>query len=97
MKDANVILFASPIFFDHIMAQAKTFIDRLYSFYWKKTLDTGKKAVITINYEWNNPEIYDGVVKWICKRLSGYHGTETIATFKVPDTVERPVRGGLKC
>jgi multimeric flavodoxin WrbA len=57
LKDADVIVFASPIFFDHITAQAKIFIDRLYSFYWKKTLDTGKRAVVTINYEWNKPDI----------------------------------------
>jgi multimeric flavodoxin WrbA len=93
LKDADAIIFASPIFFDHITAQAKTFIDRLYSFYWKKTLDTGKKAVVTINYEWNKPEIYDGVAEWISKRLSDYHGIETIATLKVHDTVERPVKG----
>lgn len=92
LKDADVIVFASPIYFDHITAQAKTFIDRLYPFYWK-TLDTGKKAVVTINYEWNKPDIYDGVAEWISKRLSIYHGIETIATFKVHDTVERPVKG----
>ena len=39
-----------------------------------KTLDTGKKAVVTINYEWKKPDVYDGVVEWIKKRLSGYHG-----------------------
>ena len=50
-KETDVIVFASPIFFDHITAQAKTFIDRLYSFHWMKTLDKGKKAVVTINYE----------------------------------------------
>ena len=32
------------------------------------------------------------MAEWISKRLSGYHGIETIGTFKVPDTVERPVK-----
>ena len=58
MKDADVIVFTSPIFFDHITAQAKTFIDRLYSLYSMRTLETGKKAVVTINYEWNKPDVY---------------------------------------
>ena len=48
-----------------------------------RTLDTGKKAVVTINYEWNKLDVFDGVAEWIKKRLSGYHGIETIATFKV--------------
>ena len=29
LENADVIVFASPIFFDHITAQAKTFIDRM--------------------------------------------------------------------
>ena len=91
LEEADNIVLGTPIYFDHVSAQAKTLIDRLYSFDWVKRLNDGKKAVIAITYEWNRPDAYDGVLEWIQGRLKKYHGIDTIATVKAYNTIKNPV------
>lgn len=48
-EEADVIVFASPIYFWHITAQMKAFIDRLYTFYVTKTFSKKEMAVILVS------------------------------------------------
>jgi multimeric flavodoxin WrbA len=91
LERADNIVLGTPIYFDHISAQCKILIDRLYSFNWVKKLNDGKRAVLVITYEENKPEIYDSVLEWLEGRLSYYHGIETLASVKAYNTIITPV------
>ena len=91
LEKADNIVLGSPIYFDHISAQCKILIDRLYSFNWVKKLNDSKRAVLVITYEENKPEVYDSVLEWLKGRLSYYHGIETIASVKACNTIKTPV------
>jgi len=93
IKDANVLVLGTPIYFDHISAQTKIFIDRLRKAIWGVGFPKGAKAIVVITYEWDNPTGYDYVIDWLKERLRQYHKLETIATFKAENTTKNPVSG----
>lgn len=87
----NAIVFGTPIYHDHVSAQAKALTDRLYAYEWKNSFPKGVKAVAVITYEWNNPRAYGGVLKWIKATFERYYQVKTVATLKAYDTRKRPV------
>jgi len=87
----NVIVFGTPIYHDHVSAQAKIFIDRLYAYEWKDSFPKDVKAVVIITYEWDNPNGYDDVLEWIKGRFKRYYQIETVATLKAHGTTKTPV------
>lgn len=91
IAETSVIVFGTPIYHDHVSAQAKIFTDRLYAYELTKSFPKGVKVVIIITYEWNNPNGYDDVLEWIRGTFRRYYGVETVAALKVCDTTERPV------
>ncbi|MBO3804064.1 MAG: flavodoxin family protein [Candidatus Brockarchaeota archaeon] len=91
MRGTDVIAFGTPIYHDHVSAQAKAVTDRLYAYEWKDSFPKGAKAVIIITYEWDNPSGYDGVLEWIKGTFERYYGVETVATLKACNTTKMPV------
>lgn len=91
LRGTDVIVLGTPIYHDHVSAQAKILTDRFYAYEWKDSLPKGMKGVIVITYEWDNPTGYDNVLGWIRETLKRYYRIETVATLKAHDTTRRPV------
>jgi multimeric flavodoxin WrbA len=100
IQKMDAFVFGTPIYFDHISARAKIFIDRLIYYGKENTRDLFPKnipTVIVITYEWDRIEVYDSVIEWIKGRLENYFKMNVVATLKAENTVENPVveRGEL--
>jgi len=94
LEKMNVLVFGSPIYYDHISARAKTFIDRLIYYSNEDTRERFPKnisAVTIITYEWNKPEAYNSVVEWMKGRFEHYWKMKVVASLKAWDTVKNPV------
>jgi len=82
----KAIVVGTPIYFDHVSAQLKAFLDRLYPYIGAKMeryFPTGVKAGIVITYGASGENAYDGVIDWTRGRLKGYYGIETVGCVKV--------------
>ena len=92
MESADAYVFASPVYFDQVSGQFKTFLDRIFPYYWGKPLK-GRKAVFTLVYE--NPEegLYGHVVDWFTDMMEICHGLDFVGTLKVHGTGKNPVAG----
>jgi multimeric flavodoxin WrbA len=87
------LVIGTPIYFDHISAQLKTFMDRLYAYignnmemYFPQDIRAG----LVVTYGAAEEGIYDGVVDWIAGRLKSYYGIRTLGAVKIgncPDTL----------
>ncbi len=94
------IVFGTPIYFDHVSARAKIFIDRLISYSSgdrKGKLAGGLPAVVVIAYEWDKPDAYDDVGEWIKGRLEHYFHMKVLNVLSIGGTSNAPVecRKGL--
>jgi len=88
---ADFMVLGTPIYHDHVSAQAKALTDRLYAYEWKDTFPKGMKAVVIVTYEWDNPTGYDKVVEWIEGTLKRYYRIETVKVLKACNTSKMPV------
>ena len=100
LEKMNVLVFGTPIYYDHVSARAKTFIDRLIHYSrddMRERFPKNVEAVIIITYEWDNPEAYNSVVEWIKGRFEHYWKMSVVASLKAENTVKNPVvnRGDL--
>ena len=94
LEAMGAFVFGSPIYYDHVSAQAKIFIDRLHHYSKEGTrglLPRGVAAVVVITYEWDRPGAYSGVAEWLRGRLEHYWGMRVVATLEAEGTVKRPV------
>jgi len=92
MESADAYVFASPVYFNHVSGQFKTFLDRIFPYYWGKPLK-GRKAVFTLAYEDPEEELYGEVVDWFTSMVESCHGIEFVGTLKVHGTGKNPVAG----
>ena len=91
IENADAIVFGTPIYYDHVTAQAKIVIDRFAIYQGERKLPKGMKLVIVITYELNNPNGYDYVVEWIKQTFKYYFGIETFAVLKGYGTTKKSV------
>jgi len=59
LEKMNTLVFGTPIYYDHVSARAKIFIDRLiyYNKESRKNLfPKNTSAIIIVTYEWDKPE-----------------------------------------
>jgi multimeric flavodoxin WrbA len=94
LEKMGVFVFGTPIYFDHVSARAKTFIDRLIYYEREGTKDRfpqNVRAVIILTYEWDKPEAYSSVVEWIKHTLEEYFKMKIVASLQAEDTVKNPV------
>jgi len=84
----------TPIYFDHISAQMKTWIDRLYAYTFtelgQKMFPEGFRAVLIATWEAGGEHAYDSVLSWLAGRMKGYHGIEVAEKLTLADTGRRP-------
>lgn len=94
LERMDVLVFGTPIYFGHVSDRAKIFIDRLIYYdkpERKARFPKGTSAVIIITYADDNPELYDGVIKWLRDIMKFLNGMKVVATLKAEDTDENPV------
>lgn len=72
IKEADVLVFATPVYWWNMSAQIKTFIDRMYALNGKKDF-AGKKVVLLMTYGGalpnEGPKIVEFTISEICKYL----------------------------
>ena len=93
-RDAKVIVLGTPIYLDHISAQTKLFLDRMYPYLGpslEHRFPKGVKAVLVVTWGASGLNAYDDVVKWLKGRLSGYFDIETVAVLKAANADAVPV------
>jgi multimeric flavodoxin WrbA len=91
LKAAKVVVWGTPIYFDHITSQAKTLVDRLYAFHTVKRLNgRGIKAVLALTWE-SGPGAYQDVARWLREWLQNYHDIRTMDVLEAPFTDRHPV------
>ena len=86
VDETRAIVVGTPIYFDHVSAQLKAFMDRLYPYIganMERYFPKGVKAGIVITYGASGESAYDGVIDWIRGRLKGYYGIETVGFVKI--------------
>jgi len=91
IDSANFMVLGTPIYHDHVSAQAKALTDRLYAYEWKDSFPRDMRAVVVVTYEWDNPTGYDKVVEWIEETLKRYYRVETVKVLKACNTSKIPV------
>jgi multimeric flavodoxin WrbA len=94
LERMDVLVLGTPIYYDHVSARTKIFIDRLHYYDHPETKEhfpKNARAVLVITYEWDNPEAYDGVLEWLKKTLEHYWKMRVVATLKAEGTTKRPV------
>jgi len=95
-ESADAIVFGSPIYHDHVSAQAKIVTDRFAIYEGERRLPEGMKLVIVITYYWDNPNGYDYVIEWIKQTFKRYFGIETFAVLKGHGTKKKPISERLE-
>ena len=86
VDETRAMVVGTPIYFDHVSAQLKAFMDRLYPYIganMERYFPKGVKAGIVITYGASGESAYDGVIDWIRGRLKGYYGIETVGFVKI--------------
>jgi multimeric flavodoxin WrbA len=94
LEKMNTLVFGTPIYYDHVSARAKIFIDRLIYYNKESTKNRFPKnarAIIIITYEWDKPEAYSSVVEWIKNTLEEYFKMKVVASLQAENTVKNPV------
>lgn len=91
VETADAIVFGTPIYHDHVTAQAKIVTDRFAIYEDERKLPEGMKLVIVITYNWDNPNGYDHVIEWIKQTFKRYFGVETFAVLKGHGIRRKPV------
>lgn len=93
LNQSQGLVLGTPIYFDHVSAQTKTFLDRLYAYLGPQLehyYPPGVAAVLAVCYGDGDPALYEEVVAWLRERLSFYYGIHTLAVVKLHDADARP-------
>jgi len=91
----DVLVLGSPIYLDHVTAQTKAFIDRLYCYLGPRLENNypnqDARAVLCITYGAGGERTYDAVLDWLRARLKGYWGIETVGALAAHATAHEPI------
>ncbi|MGQ9680795.1 MAG: flavodoxin family protein [Candidatus Bathyarchaeia archaeon] len=98
IETMGALVLGTPVYYDNVSDRTKLFIDRLH--YYSKThggeyrsrFPENVKAVTIIAYEWENPDGYDEILRWMNQTLEGYWGMRIIGSLKADSTTKKPVR-----
>lgn len=89
LDEADHIVLGSPVYFDHITAKTKAFIDRLYPYYQNKKLESAQTIIQT--YSWDKPDQYAEPLEYLKTIMQHYFNIETKETLNIHDTMDNPV------
>ncbi|MFH1570711.1 MAG: flavodoxin family protein [Gemmatimonadota bacterium] len=94
LDSSRGLVIGTPIYFDHVSAQTKLFLDRLYPYVgpdMEHLYPRGVKAVLVGTWGDEGATTYDGVMSWLRKRLAFYFDIETLAVLTAAATSNAPV------
>ena len=98
LESMGALVLGTPIYYDHVSARAKLFIDRLY-YYSKSHGDEYRelfpdhvKFVGVFSCGWDNPNVYGEVVDWLNGRMSHYWNMDIVDSLKAYGTGNKPVK-----
>jgi multimeric flavodoxin WrbA len=97
IETMGAIVLGTPIYYDHVSARTKTFMDRLHYYSrthgeeYRRRFPSGVKCVNVITYEWDEDDAYDDVLDWMKNRMEHYWEMEIVAGLKAEGTGRKPV------
>jgi multimeric flavodoxin WrbA len=100
IDEEGILVLGTPIYFEHVSAQLKIFLDRLYA-YWgegdEMLFPKGIKAVLAATWADEGADLYDEVMEWLRVRFANIFAVETVAVLTAAKTGDHPVmeRPGL--
>ena len=98
LESMDALVFGTPIYYDHVSARAKLFIDRLYYYSrshgneYRKRFPDNIKFIGVFSCGWNNPNVYGEVIEWLNGRMSHYWNMEIVDSIKAFGTGSNPVK-----
>jgi hypothetical protein len=96
LETCQGLVLGSPIYLDHLTAQTKALLDRMYAYlgpHLESRFPQGMLAVICLTWEAANPNAYRDVGEWLSGRLKYYFGVETLRLLTAEATDGVPVSG----
>lgn len=81
MLDSDIIIFASPIYYGQMSAQAKTIVDRFYMISQNPEKSLEGKKVIQIFTQANPGDAFNGYIKSLESMTFAYMGIKVIDTI----------------
>lgn len=97
IETMGALVLGTPIYYDHVSARTKLFIDRLHYYSlthgreYRELFPRNVKAVTVITYEWDNPDVYEEVLDWMNERLKHYWNMKITGSIKADGTSLKPV------
>ncbi len=97
LESMDALVLGTPIYYDHISARTKIFIDRLYYYStshgteYRKLIPDRIKFIGIYACGWDNQNVYGEVVEWLEARMSHYWNMEPAGSLKAYGTGKKPV------
>lgn len=82
LKEANMVVFASPVFYHDLTAQLRCVIDRFYAIGYPGELDQLKKVAMILSS--GDANVYDGILYAYNQNFVEYMGLENVGVLTVP-------------
>ncbi len=79
------LVIGTPVYFDHVSAQLKAFIDRMFAFFYPGVechYPPGGRAAIVLTYG-DEADRYTEIVDWIADRLHDYFKVKTVGSVRL--------------
>jgi multimeric flavodoxin WrbA len=99
LETMGALVLGTPIYYDHVSARAKLFIDRLYYYSgshgteYRKRFPNNVKFISVLAYHWDNPDVYGEVVDWLNGRMTNYWKMKISGSIKAHGTESKPAHG----
>lgn len=98
LESMGALVLGSPIYYDHVSARAKLFIDRLYYYSkshgdeYRKLFPDNVKFISVFSCGWDNPNVYSEVIDWLNERMSHYWRMDIVDSLKAHGTGNKPAK-----
>ncbi len=98
LETIDALVLGSPIYYDHVSARAKIFIDRLYYYSnshgaeYKARFPDDVKFISVLSCGWDNPNVYGEVAEWLNERMTHYWNMKICGSLKAYGTGSNPVK-----
>lgn len=101
LESMDALVLGTPIYYDHVSARAKLFIDRLYYYSmshgdeYRKRFPDNVKFISVFSCGWDNPNVYSEVVDWLNGRMSHYWNMGIVGSIKAHGTGNKSVKDNM--